>query len=99
MSIYSDKLAHVQVVINCWYSIAQMCTHEDTLTHYLGPPYLYDVMSPNELTTVYFDVKSTERVYTQILNKSCSGLSVTICLSFIEYSLWTLNSFDGQVKS
>ena len=29
MSIYSDKLAHVQVVINCRYSIAQMCTLED----------------------------------------------------------------------
>ena len=27
---YSDKLAHVQVVINCRYSIAQMCTWEDT---------------------------------------------------------------------
>ena len=29
MSIYSDKLAHVQVVINRWYSAAQMCTRED----------------------------------------------------------------------
>ena len=31
MSIYSNKLAHVQVVINCRYSVAQMCTREDTL--------------------------------------------------------------------
>ena len=30
MSIYSDKLAHVQVVINSRYSVAQMCTWEDT---------------------------------------------------------------------
>ena len=29
MSIYSDKLAHVQVVTNCQYSVAQMCTRED----------------------------------------------------------------------
>ena len=51
MSIYSDKLAHLQVVINSWYSVAQMCTREDMLTQYLGMPYLYDVMSHNELTT------------------------------------------------
>ena len=48
---YSDKLAHVQVVINCQYSIAQMCTHEDTLAHNLGKPYFDDVMSYNLLTT------------------------------------------------
>ena len=45
MSIYSDELAHVQVVINCWDSIAQMCTREDMLAHNLGTPYLDDVMS------------------------------------------------------
>ena len=45
MSIYSDKLAHIQVVINCPDCIAQICTHEDTLTHNLGAPYLDDVMS------------------------------------------------------
>ena len=50
MIIYSDKLAHVQVVINCQYSVAQMCTREDTLAHYLGIP--DDVMSYNSLTTV-----------------------------------------------
>ena len=33
MSIYSDKLAHVQVLINCLYFVAQMCTREDTLVH------------------------------------------------------------------
>ena len=49
MSIYSDKLAHVQVVIICRYSIAQMCTHEDLLAHYLGVLSLDDVMSHNTL--------------------------------------------------
>ena len=51
MSIYS-KLAHLQVVINCQYIVAQMCTSEDTLAHYLGVPYLDDIMSQNELTTL-----------------------------------------------
>ena len=51
MSIYSDKLAHVQVVIKSQYFIAQMCTREDTLAHYLGAPSLYGVMSHNELST------------------------------------------------
>ena len=32
MRIYLDKLAHVLVVINCRYSVAQMCTWEDTHT-------------------------------------------------------------------
>ena len=45
MSINSVKLAHIQVVINCRYSIAQMCTHKDTLAHILGVPCLDDVMS------------------------------------------------------
>ena len=48
---YSDKLAHIQVVINCRYSISQMCTREDMLAQYLGAPHLDDVMSHNELTT------------------------------------------------
>ena len=52
MSIFSDKLAHVQVVINCRYSIVQMYTHEDMFAHYLGTPSLDDVMSHNELPTV-----------------------------------------------
>ena len=51
MSVYSDKLAHVQVVVNCRDSAAQMCTHEDTLAHNLGAPYLNDVVSHNSLTT------------------------------------------------
>ena len=50
-SIYSDKLAHVQVVVNCRYSIAQTGTREDTLAHILGTQYFDDVMSHNELTT------------------------------------------------
>ena len=38
MSIYSDKLAHVQIVINCLYSITQFCTGKDTLANILGSP-------------------------------------------------------------
>ena len=51
MSIYSDELAHVQVISNCRYSIAQMCTHEDMLAHNLGAQYFDDVMSYNLITT------------------------------------------------
>ena len=52
LALYSDKLANIQVVINCQYSIAQMCTHEDAFASYLGAPSLDDVMSHNELTTI-----------------------------------------------
>ena len=51
MSIYSDKLVHVQVVINCQYSVGQMCTREDALAYLLGAPSIGDVMSYNSLTT------------------------------------------------
>ena len=53
MSMYSDKLAHVQVVINCPYSVAQMCTREDVLAYILGAPSIDDVMSYNWLTTTH----------------------------------------------
>ena len=45
MSIYSDKLAHVQVVINYQYYAAQMCTREDMLAHNLGVPCFDELMS------------------------------------------------------
>ena len=51
MIIDSDKLEHIQEVINCLYSVAQMCTRNDMVAHYLGTPYLDDFMSQNELTT------------------------------------------------
>ena len=51
MSIYSDKLAHVQVVINCPYSVAQFCTREDGLAYIPGAPSIDDAMSFNSLTT------------------------------------------------
>ena len=53
-SCYSDKLAHVQILINCRYSVAQMCTCEDTLAHILGAPYFDNIMSYNSLTTFQF---------------------------------------------
>ena len=45
MSIYSDKLAHVQVVINYLYSVAQLCTGEDMLAYISGALSIDDVMS------------------------------------------------------
>ena len=52
MNIYLDKLAHLQVVINCRYSVAHMCTREDGLAYILGAPSIDDVMSYNSLTTI-----------------------------------------------
>ena len=52
VSIYSDKLAHVQVVLNCRARDAPMCTSEDGLAHILGAPFIDDVMSYNSLTTI-----------------------------------------------
>ena len=50
--VYSDKLAHIQVGINCQYSVVQMCIREDTLPNILGAPYIDDLMSYNSLTTL-----------------------------------------------
>ena len=52
MSIYSDKLAHIQVFINCRKINAQMCTREDGLAYISGTPFIDDVMSFGLLTTV-----------------------------------------------
>ena len=49
--VYSDKLAHVQVIINSPYFVAQMCTREDVLAHNFSVPCIDDVMS-NLLTTL-----------------------------------------------
>ena len=51
MSIYSDKLAHVQVVINCRDRDVPMSTSQDVLAYILGAPFIDDVMSYNSLTT------------------------------------------------
>ena len=51
MSINSDKLAHVQVLINCRYFVAQSCTSEGGLTYISGAPPIDDVMSYNSLPT------------------------------------------------
>ena len=47
MSIFLDKLEHVQVIINCQYSVSQMCTPVDMLAHNLGALYFDDIMSYN----------------------------------------------------
>ena len=54
MRIYLNKLAHVQVVINCQYTVAQMCTCEDALAHNSAVLYFDDIMSCyNSLTTLF----------------------------------------------
>ena len=70
MSIYSDKLAHIQVVINCKYSVAQLYTREDTLFHYLGPPFIDDVMIYNTLIT--YALNMTEKRCLTTLNFAIS---------------------------
>ena len=52
VSIYSDILAHIQVVINCQFSVAQMCTQEDAHAHLFTRAILDDVLSQNELKTL-----------------------------------------------
>ena len=47
MSIYSDQLSHVQVVINCQYSVAYLCTSEATLAYNLGVLHFDDVKRYN----------------------------------------------------
>ena len=47
MNIYLAKLAHVQVIINCQYSVAQLCTHENGLAYISGTSSKDDVMSYN----------------------------------------------------
>ena len=48
--IYSDKLAHIQVIINCRYFMAQSCTSEGGLAYISGALSIDDVMSSNLLT-------------------------------------------------
>ena len=54
ITYYSDKLAPLQVVINCQYSVAQMCTREDTLGCYLGMLSSDDIVSHNTLITLSY---------------------------------------------
>ena len=58
MTIYSDKLAHVQVVINSQNTDAPMCTCEDVLAYISGAPSIDDVMSYNLLTTLVLNLKN-----------------------------------------
>ena len=68
MSFYSDKLAHVQVVNNCPYSIARMCTREDTLAYISGPLSIDEVMSYDSHTTLIFINESKlHKVYTSAI--------------------------------
>ena len=84
MSIYLDKLAHVQVVINCPYSVPQFCTGKDMLAHISGTPSIDDVMSYNSLTT---------SVLKPVLNESCfiAESRANANSSFGLYIRWILN--------
>ena len=52
MSIYSDKLAHVQVVINSRSTDAPMRTREERLANISGVLSIDDIMSYDSLTTL-----------------------------------------------
>ena len=52
---YSDKLAHIQVVFNWPYFVAQSCAREDGLAYILGTPTIDDVMSYDSLTILIIE--------------------------------------------
>ena len=54
MSIYSEKLAQVQVLINCRYLIAPSEPMKMPPLINVGALYIDDIMSYNSLTTVCF---------------------------------------------
>ena len=81
MSIFSDKLAHVQVFINCPHFVAQLCIREDKLAHNLGPPYFDDVMSLNSLTTACLGQCWQSCVQGGI---SYAMLSISTCIAVFE---------------
>ena len=66
MIIYSDKLAHLQVIINCRYSVAQICTRENTLAQYLGAPSLDDFM---RVVRSFFLIQILQWTITNHLNR------------------------------
>ena len=53
LSIYSDKFTHVQVVINCPYFVAHLCTSEATLPHNLGALYFAWLAHNNNIILAY----------------------------------------------
>ena len=67
MSNYLDKLGHVQVVINCRYSVAQLCTRKDALANNLDTPYIDDIMSFNLLTTIEIHITYSHQLSTVYL--------------------------------
>ena len=87
MSIYSDKLTHLQVIINCFYSIAQFFKGKDMLTHISGTPSIDDVMSYNLLKTLVKNstpnLLSKKFAYSGDLNPT---------LKFVRYSEHHLNT-------
>ena len=66
-AVYLDKLVHAQVVINCQYSVAQLCTRKDTLAHNLSLLYFDDIIT---LTTSIFRL--------ELNGKKCWNLNTVI---------------------
>ena len=71
MSIYSDKLAHIQVVINCPYSVAQLCTCEDKHAHTFGTPCIDD----DSLTTSIAPPRVLIGGFKTLISKAIKGNS------------------------
>ena len=71
MSIFSDKLTHVQVVINCPHSVTQFGTGKDTLVHISGMPSNDNFMSYDSLTTLLTTFRIFSTFETQVLECEC----------------------------
>ena len=70
---YSDKLTHVQVVITCRYSLAQLCIQEDIHTRLFRRSVLDDIMSQNEQTTMIMSIWVTASYQTLFLLQGSSS--------------------------
>ena len=71
MSIDSDKLAYVQVIINCPILLHQSAHKAQVLGSQVAPGFLDDVMSYNSLTTLCQDVEGSKSGSAQIVFKMC----------------------------
>ena len=89
MSIYSDKLSHVQVVNNCQNTNAQRCNREDLLAYISGAS-IDDVMSYNSLTCIL--IPTSKHIFIQI-RRNQSQLTATSA-SF-EWCLQCADTFDS----
>ena len=71
-------MAHVQVVINCPYSVAQLCTREDMLAHNLGAPYIDNIMSYNFFTTILVEAWTSNAIDWRSYSNSIFEINLTL---------------------